>query len=50
VVSVELDPDCHGNVIVVDTAHNVGSMSILAFEATCRVVPGALVTGIEVAR
>lgn len=48
VVSVELDPVRFGNVIVVDTMHNVGSMSILAFEATCRVVPGAVVDGIRV--
>lgn len=49
VVSVELDPARHGNVLVVDAFRNVGSMSILSFEALCRLAPGAVVMGIEVA-
>jgi len=48
VVSVEFDPYNFGNVVVVDVNANRASMSILAFEATCRFAPGAVTHGIEV--
>ena len=50
VVSVEFNPDYHHGdaVIVVDAYGNRGTMSVGAFDATCRLIPGAVVCGIPV--
>lgn len=47
VVHVEWDPDFNG-VIVTDHHGNRGTMSVAAFDATCRLIPGAVVLGIPV--
>jgi hypothetical protein len=43
VVSVQFDPYNFGNVVVVDLSANRATMSVAAFEATCRLEPGAVV-------
>jgi hypothetical protein len=48
VVSVEFDPYRFGNVVVVDASANRASMSVEAFERTCRLELGAVTHGIEV--
>jgi hypothetical protein len=52
VVHVEFNPDYnHGEGLIVTDAHgNRGTMSVAAFDATCRLIPGAVVCGIPVDR
>jgi hypothetical protein len=51
-VHVEFNPDYnHGEGLIVTDAHgNRGTMSVAAFDATCRLIPGAVVCGIPVSR
>lgn len=48
VVSVEFDPHDFHNVIVIDADARRSTMSVAAFEETCRLELGAVVLGIEV--